>query len=422
MRKIWLIVKREYLTRVKTKGFVIGTLLVPFLGIVSVALFAFLASQGSKDKFRIAIVDNIGGLAESVAQALDTPGKADKPQFTVTQSIELPASGDTVEQNLRTQVNSRAIDAYLVIPADPDKPAELHTKNPGNFRVIAQLTAAVNEALIEARLNARGIHVEDLSDVTRGAELQVIKVTAGGESVEKGQTIGVAIGLVVLLYMSLLMYGIITMRSVLEEKTTRTMEVLISSVQPFQLLTGKILGVAGVAFTQFLIWVASLGLLLSYGAVMASMFNPSSSFPAIHIPLSLLISAVFFFFGGYFLYSAMFAAIGAACSNEQDAQQLQWLAMGPLVFTMMIYWTVLSDPSSKASVVLSEIPWFSSILMPLRISIQAPPIWQTILSVVLLILAILGVIYISAKIYRIGVLMYGKRPTLPELVRWLRYS
>jgi ABC-2 type transport system permease protein len=422
MRKVWLVFKREYLTRVKTKGFVIGTLLVPFLGIVSVALVAFLASQGSKDKFRVAIVDNVGGLAESVAQELGRPAKADKPQFTVTQSIERPTSGDTVEQNLRTEVNSRAIDAYLVIPAEPGKPAELHTRNPGNFRVIAPLTAAVNEALIEARLNARGIHVKDLGDLARGEELQVIKVSAGGESIEKGQTIGVAIGLVILLYMSLLMYGIITMRSVLEEKTTRTMEVLISSVQPFQLLTGKILGVAGVAFTQFLIWVASLGLLLSYGAVMAAMFNPGSSFPAIHIPLSLLISAVFFFFGGYFLYSAMFAAIGAACSNEQDAAQLQWLAMGPLVFTMMIYWTVLTDPSSKASMVLSEIPWFSPILMPLRLSIQAPPIWQTVLSVVLLLLAILGVIYVSAKIYRIGVLMYGKRPTLPELVRWLRYS
>ncbi|HXU20739.1 MAG TPA: ABC transporter permease [Verrucomicrobiae bacterium] len=422
MRKTWLIVKREYLTRVKTKGFVIGTLLIPFIGIVSVALFAFLASHGSKDKFRIAIVDNIGGLAESVAQELDRPAKAGNPQFTVTQSIEEPLSSNEVEDDLRAQVNSRTLDAYLVISADLSKPAQLHTKNPGNFRVIGPLTAAVNEALIQARLNARGIHVKDLGDVTRAQELQVIKVSAGGEAVEKGQTVGVAIGLVILLYMSLLMYGIITMRSVLEEKTTRTMEVLISSVQPFQLLTGKILGVAGVAFTQFLIWVASLGLVLSYGAVMAAMFNPGSRFPAIHFPISLLLWSVFFFFGGYFLYSAMFAAIGAACSSEQDAAQLQWLAMGPLVFTMMIYWMVLSDPSSKASVVLSEIPWFSPILMPLRISIQPPPLWHLVLSVVLLLLAILGVIYVSAKIYRIGVLMYGKRPTLPELVRWLRYS
>ncbi len=422
MRKIWLIVKREYLTRVKTKGFVIGTLLVPFLGLVSVALVAFVVSHGSNEKFRVAILDNSGGLSESIAQKLDDPPGSDKPQFTVTQSVNRPDSPDAAEDSLRTEVNSRALDAYLVIPSDLSHAVQLHTRNPGNFRVIGPLTAAVNQALIEARLNAQGIHVKDLGDVTRGGELQVIKVSQGRETVEKGQTIGVAIGLVVLLYMSLLMYGIITMRSVLEEKTSRTMEVLISSVQPVQLLTGKILGVAGVAFTQFLIWIASLGLVLSYGAVMAAMFNPGSSFPAIHIPFSLLMWAAFFFFGGYFLYSAMFAAIGASCSSEQDASQLQWLAMGPLVFTMMIYWTVLSDPSSKASLILSEIPWFAPVLMPLRISIQAPPIWQLVLSVVLLLLAIWGVIYFSAKIYRIGVLMYGKRPTLPELVRWLRYS
>lgn len=422
MRKIWLIFKREYLTRVKTKGFVIGTLLIPFLGVVSVVLVAFLASHGSETKFRIAIVDNAGELAESITESLESTTSAGKPEFKVTQSIEQPASGDAAEQDLRTQINSRALDAYLVIPADLSEPAELHTRNPGNFRVIAPITAAVNEALIEARLSARGIHVKDLSNVTRDEGLRVIKVSAGGESVEKGQTIGIAIGLVFLLYMSLLMYGIITMRSVLEEKTSRTMEVLISSVQPFQLLTGKILGVAGVAFTQFLIWIASLGLLLSYGAVMAATFNPTSSFPAIHIPVSLAIWAVFFFFGGYFLYSAMFAAVGAACSTDQDAAQLQWLAMGPLVFTMMIYWTVLSDPSSRMSLILSEIPWFSPVLMPMRISIQPPPVWQLVLSVVLLLLAIWGVIYLSAKVYRIGVLMYGKRPTLPELVRWVRYS
>jgi ABC-2 type transport system permease protein len=218
------------------------------------------------------------------------------------------------------------------------------------------------------------------------------------------------------------MYGIITMRSVLEEKTTRTMEVLISSVEPVQLLAGKILGVAGLAFTQFLIWVVSLGLLLSYAAVMARVFSPGSSFPEIHVPISLLIWIVFFFFGGYFLYSAMFAAIGAACSTEQDATQLQWLAMAPLVFCMAIYSLVLADPSSKASIVLSEIPFFAPVLMPLRLSMQTPSVWQLALSVVLLLLMTVGVVYASAKIYRVGVLMYGKRPTVPELVRWLRYS
>jgi ABC-2 type transport system permease protein len=422
MHKIWLVIKREYSTRVKTKGFVIGTLVVPLIGIATVLLVAFLASHRSDQVVRIAIVDNAGGLAETAVRSLKGTLANGKPQFTVSESVDRPPSPTAVQQGLRTRINSGALDAYLVIPADLSQSFELHTRNPGNFAVLAPLTAAVNQALIEARLRARGIHVEDVNEIARAADLKVIKVSQSGESVERGQTLGVAIGLVILLYMSLLMYGIITMRSVLEEKTTRTMEVLISSVRPFELLAGKILGVAGVAFTQFLIWIVSLGLLLSYGSVMAAMFNPDSSFPAIRLPASLLVWVVLFFFGGYFLYSAMFAAIGAACSTEQDAAQLQWLAMGPLVFTMMVYWMVLSDPSSTISIVLSEIPFFAPVLMPLRISVQTVPIWQAALSVVLLLLATLGVMYASAKVYRIGVLMYGKRPTLPELVRWVRYT
>jgi ABC-2 type transport system permease protein len=422
MRKIWIIIKREYITRVKTKAFLITTLIVPLSGIATIALIAFIAKHGPNQSLRLAIVDNAGGLATSLARNLKGTLSNGKPQFAVIDTIDRPASIETTERDLRSRVNSDALDAYLVIPADSAQSFEFHTKNSGDFAILAPLTAAVNRALVEARLSARGIHVDDVSDITRGADLQVIKISASGESVERGQTFAISIGLVILLYMSLLMYGIITMRSVLEEKTTRTMEVLISSVRPSQLLVGKILGVAAAAFTQFLIWVISLGLLVSYGAVVAALFSPGSSFRAIHFPIVMVVWATLFFFGGYFLYSAMFAAIGAACSSETEAGQLQWLAMGPLVFAISIYWVVLTDPTSTASLVLSEIPFLSPILMPLRLSLQAAPIWQTSLSIVLLLLTIVGVIYASAKIYRIGVLMYGKRPTVPELLRWLRYS
>jgi len=421
MRKTWLIIKREYVTRVKSKGFVIGTVMVPLIGIVAVLLIGFLARHQSDKALRIAIVDNAGGMAEPTARGLGAMLSGDKPMFAITESIEKPVSPDATEHDLRAKVNSGALDAYLVIPSDLNQSFELHARNTGNFGILAPLNGALNQALIEERLRARGIQVDDLKQISRGAQLEVIKVSESGESVEKGQTIGVAIGLVILLYTSLLMYGILTMRSVLEEKTTRTMEVLISSVQPFQLLAGKILGVAGVAFTQFFIWIGSLGLLLTYGAVMGSAMG-GTSFPSMHIPASIVIWTVFFFFGGYFLYSSMFAAIGAACSSEQDAGQLQWLAMGPLVFTMCVYWVVLTNPSSTSSIVLSEIPFLSPVLMPLRISIQAPPVWQMILSVALLFATIFCAIWASAKVYRIGVLMYGKRPTVPELVRWLRYS
>ena len=219
------------------------------------------------------------------------------------------------------------------------------------------------------------------------------------------------------------MYGIITMRSVLEEKTTRTMEVLISAVRPFELLAGKILGVALAAFTQFAIWMISTALLFSYGTLAALGMGQGSALSGVHIPISLVLYAGTFFIGGYFLYSSMFAAIGAACSNEQDAQQLQWIAMAPLVFCMVIYSMVLNDPTSTASVVLSEIPFFAPVLDGRCASrCKLRPAWQIALSLFLLLITTIATIYASAKIYRVGILMYGKRPSLVEMFRWLRYS
>jgi ABC-2 type transport system permease protein len=421
MHKIWLIVKREYITAVKSKGFLIGTLMVPLICIVISLLIGFFARHQSDKALRIAIVDNAGGMGETTARGLGAMVSNGKPMFAVEESIEKPASPEAAERTLRAKVNSGGLDAYLVIPSDLNQAFELHSRNTGNFAIQATLGAALNQFLIATRLRALGIKGEDIAQISRVSRLEVIKVSESGESVERGQTLGVGVGLVILLYMSLLMYGILTMRSVLEEKTTRTMEVLVSSVQPFQLLAGKILGVAGVAFTQFFIWIGSLGLLLTYGAVVGAAMG-GLSLPSAHIPVSVVIWTAFFFFGGYFLYSAMFAAIGAACSSEQDAAQLQWLAMGPLIFTMCVYWVVLTNPSSTSSIVLSEIPFFSPVLMPLRISIQAPQVWQMVVSVALLFATILGAIWASAKVYRVGVLMYGKRPTVPEMVRWLRYS
>ncbi len=422
MRKLGLIIKREYLTRVKTKGFIIGTILVPLLGVAFCLLIIFLVRHKPSQTMRLVIVDNSGTLAQPITHNLDGKLENGLPEFNIVETIVRPASPDAVQQDLRSRINSEKIDAYLWIPADATQSFELHMRNPDNFALIGPLSGAVDQAVISARLSARGVHLDDVKEILRGTDLKLLKVSEAGESVEKGQSIGIAIALVILLYTALLMYGIITMRSVLEEKTTRTMEVLISAVTPFELLCGKILGVAAAAFTQFAIWMISTALLFTYGALAAAGMGAGSALSGVHIPISLVLYAGIFFFGGYFLYSAMFAAIGAACSNEQDAQQLQWIAMAPLVFCMVIYSVVLNDPSSTTSVVLSEIPFFSPVLMALRISLLTPPVWQIVLALALLFLTTIGSIYASAKIYRVGILMYGKRPSLVEMFRWLRYS
>jgi ABC-2 type transport system permease protein len=177
MRKFWLIVKREYITRVKTKGFVIGTLIVPLIGIGFTLLIVFLVGHQSRQSVRLAIVDNAGGIAPPVARSLDKKLPDGKPQFTIAETIERPGSPVEVQEDLRAKINSGALDAYLVIPSDLSKSVELHTKNPGNFALLEPLSSAVNQAMVEARLSARGIHVDDVQEIFRGADLQVIKVS-----------------------------------------------------------------------------------------------------------------------------------------------------------------------------------------------------------------------------------------------------
>lgn len=422
MRKIRLIIKREYLTRVKTKGFIITTLIVPLVFVGVILLIVFLVGHTTATSMRVSIVDNLGTLAQPIEHGLDGKLPDGKPQFIVEQTLIRPPSLDNVQNDLRAQINSDKLDVYLLIPQDTTQPFELHMRNPDSFSLIGPFQDAINQAVVSNRLSERNVHVDDIKAILKDTEIKKLKVSEKGESVEKGQGIAIAIVLVVLLYTALLMYGIITMRSVIEEKTTRTMEVLISSVRPVELLAGKILGVAAVAFTQFGIWLAFNALLFSYGILASWGMTKNSDLAGVHVPISLILYAAVFFFGGYFLYSSMFAAIGSACSNEQDSQQLQWLAMAPLVFCMLIYGVILNDPTSTAAIVLSEIPFFAPVLMALRISLQTPPIWQIALSLALLFLTVAVMVWLSAKIYRVGVLMYGKRPSVVELFRWLRYT
>jgi ABC-2 type transport system permease protein len=256
----------------------------------------------------------------------------------------------------------------------------------------------------------------------KGINVKVIKVSQQGEAEDSGQTFVMGLILAMLLYITLIMYGVITMRSVLEEKTTRIVEVLVSAVRPFQLLLGKIIGVACVGFTQYFIWLTTGLLLVTYGGAMAATVSPGASFPHVHVPVSLLVYLGIYFVLGYFLYASLYASVGAASSNDQDAQQLQMVATFPLLFGFIMYNAVLRDPNSTLSFVLSEIPFFSPILMVLRIAAQTPPFWQIALSIFLLAVTMLGLVYLSSRIYRVGILMYGKRPSLVEILRWLRYS
>ena len=424
MHKLWLIIKREYVTRVRTKGFVIATIAFPLLFIGMIAFSVVVATRQTDHTLKIAILDNAGGLAKSIASGLDDKLPNGRPAVQVVRSYDQPLAEEKVREDLANQVRQAQLDGYLVVPRDAleVKAAEFHAKNMGDIRLSGSIRRAVSEAVIARGLSNRGVRIENLRNFVRGVDLTLVKVTKEGETEEKGQTFAIAMIMAVALYMTLLIYGVTTMRSVLEEKTTRVVEILVASARPFQLLAGKILGVAGVALTQYLIWTISAAVLGVYGTALAAAFRPGTSVPAIHLPLPLLAYLFLFFLGGYLLYASLFAAAGAMVSNEQDMQQAQLPVTMLIVLSFILFNVILRNSNSALSVVLSIIPFFSPILMVLRISIQTPPFWQIGLSLLVLALTTLGMVQLSAKIYRVGVLMYGKRPSLVEVFRWLRYT
>ena len=424
MRKIWLVIKREYLTRVRTKVFILSTVGLPLF---SIGIFAFtmaLAERKSDHPVRISILDNLGGLATQILRSLDEKLPDGRPRFQLVRAWDRPASAKDAYQELTRQVRDGQLDAFLEVPKDilSGKDATLHTRNGSDYQTDRSLGRALNNAVIERRLSDRGVHVDNLSQIMHAVDLNLVKVTKTGESEENGQSVLVQLSIVMVLYITLLVYGVMTMRSVLEEKTSRIVEILASSIRPVYLLAGKILGVAAVGLTQYLIWMATAALVSTYGAAVGSTFRPGAVAPKFHLPISFLIYPVIFFLAGYFLYASLYAAIGSMVSSEEELQQLQMPVTLVIVSCFILYPLIQRAPNSPLAIGLTLFPFSSPILMVFRITVQTPPFWQIALSLAICAATTVGVVWLAARIYRVGILMYGKRPSLVELLRWLRYT
>jgi ABC-2 type transport system permease protein len=222
-----------------------------------------------------------------------------------------------------------------------------------------------------------------------------------------------------ILYITILIYGVTVMRGVIEEKQSRIVEVLLSSVKPFQLMLGKLVGIGLVGLTQYFTWAAFM---IGISTVAALPAFAMGAFKLPNIPPSLMVYFVVYFVLGYFLYATLYAAVGALVSSEEDAQQVQLPVTMFLIIPMIFSSAILRNPNSTFSIVLSLIPFFAPVLMFMRICLSQPPLWQIGLSMVLMIVTILGAVWLAAKIYRVGILMYGKRPNLPEIMKWMKYT
>ena len=417
MRKVWAVIRREFVERVRTKWFWISAILGPVL-FAGIIVFQIVQSVGGAVR-QIAVVDSTS--AGYGTRVVDGLGGS-----RVIRATLVPATPGVID-SLTNLVETKQISGFLILSNQLTETgkAEYRASNL-SFQTVEELQRSLNRLLLKVRLEGRGVNpaVVDWAQSLR-VTLDQKKIARGQTTEESaGQSFMMAYLISILLFMAILLYGVNVMTSVLEEKKDRIVEVLISSLRPFQLMLGKVLGAGAVSFFQFLIWGVSARVLVSLRAPIARALGADAAMAQEiklpPVPFATIAVFMAFFLGGFLLYSAMFAAVGAMSSNEQEARQAQQ----PVTYLLMIsYLSIIgltNDPSSTFAKTLSIVPFTSPIATPVRWTGGSMGTGELVLSLAMLVLAIGGVTWVAARIYRVGILMTGKRPTMKELVRWVR--
>lgn len=435
MNKIVLIIKREYLTRVKKKSFVIMTLLGPLLMAGLMLVPIWLATK-DKDLQRIEVVDE-------TKQFIN--------QFENTSELEFTHEFRSIADAKDDLYNSKYTSILYIKKTDAEPIVEMYYKKQPGFSTVNKIENTIEDVMRNLELNAKyKITKEQLSEINPNIKVKPISINAEGEEESKNIGIATAMGFggAILIYFFIFMFGVQVMRGVIEEKTSRIVEIIISSVKPFQLMMGKIAGIALVGLTQFLLWALLTGIIYT---VIASAFSldevamqPTQTeqllgdvnpgLVADHpyqdiidgiesIPITqIFISFLFYFIAGYLLYGALFAAIGSAVDSEADTQQFMLPITIPLIFSFVVAQSVMDNPDGALAFWLSMVPLTSPVIMMVRIPFGGVDTWELLLSMTLLIAGFIGTTWIAGRIYRTGILMYGKKITYKELWKWLFYK
>ena len=434
MNHLPLIIKREYLAKVKNKSFILMTFLSPLFIVALLSLIAYLTSVNNEKVRTISVLDESGILSETLISS-------DQILYESLNGMDL--------EDAKTTSNSNKAYGLLHVPdlalEDVSEKIKFYSKESPSLSFISSLESKIEKRIGELKLKKMGV---DLSKISASKTYVNINQEdfEGVKTSKAGSFLKLIFGAVAgyLLFMFIIIYGNLIMRSVIEEKSSRIIEVIISSVKPIQLMLGKIFGTSLAGITQFVIWVILIAI-LSFAAsnffgidlsanpqqemmtAAVSDVNANSELQALiaelhSLPLiNLIVAFVLFFVGGYLLYSSLYAAIGAAVDNETDTQQF----LMPVVILLVVgfyvgFFTALEDPHGTISVVFSYIPFTSPIVMLIRIPFGVP-IWEQILSLSVLIFSFLVTVWIAAKIYRVGILMHGKKPSYKDLIKWLKY-
>ena len=434
MNHLPLIIKREYLAKVKNKSFILMTFLTPLIMVGLIALVTYLTSVNNEKVRTISVLDQAGFLKGALVSNHYTI-------YHYLESMDLETA-----KTLSNQNNSYGL---LYIPNHPLDSVSTHIKffseEAPSLTFVTGLESKIEIRLKELKLEKAGVDLSKIKAAKTYVNLnqqsyEGVKTSKSGSFMKLG--FGVLSGY--LLFMFIIIYGNLIMRSVIEEKTSRIIEIIVSSVKPIQLMLGKIFGTSLAGITQFVLWIVLLGLLMMAASfllgvdfsatpqsdMMTEALNNQAANSEIQglindfrgLPIfNLIIAFILFFAGGYLLYSSLYAAIGAAVDNETDTQQFILPVIMPLILAFYVgFFTVLEDPHGSISIVFSYIPFTSPIVMLMRIPFGVP-LWEQLLSLTVLVITFVITVWVAAKIYRVGILMYGKKPSYRDLVKWLKY-
>ncbi len=453
MNKLLAIIKREYLTKVRTKFFVIMTILGPVMLAVFTVLPAFLFSVKTGDT-RIAIVDQTEGaklyepirnallsqdrdeddkqpnVAETVGenpqQRMEKAGKSMNGSFRVEQAKLDGRSLDDVRHVLNARIGRDELEGYLVIPPDILSNSESKTayygRNVGDVITRGQIENRLNSVVRRQRLIAEGVKDQNVDALSKSVDVAAYPVNEKGQEGAEDSGAGFAMVFIIafLIYITVLLYGQVVLGAIIEEKETRIAEILFSSVRPFTIMFGKLIGVSLMALTQLAIWGVAFGAVALYLVPMMSAQGLDINLP--HLPTFFFVYFFLFFVLGYFLYASIYVLVGSMVTTSQEGGQM---AM-PVVFLLMaglyMAFPVIRAPNSSFAMWVSMVPFFAPITMMVRIVSQKPQFWQIALSLVIGFATVVLLLWLASRIYRVGMLMYGKKASIPEVARWVRQS
>ncbi|MCH7875673.1 MAG: ABC transporter permease [Gemmatimonadetes bacterium] len=423
MRKIWAVIRREFLERVRSKWFIIGTVLGPVLMFGIIAIPILVGERGGNRT--VAVLDaTTTGFGERLTGMLNGVGTV-IAQRVITDAPSL----EDAAASLARRVELEAIDGFIIVTdaVVDDGRAEYRGRNVTSLTDMQTLQVILRNAVFSERLRREGVDPSLVARARIPVNLTTKKIRDGKVTEESGEaSFFLAYAMWFLLYIAILLYGIQVMGSVVEEKTTRVIEVLTSSLRPFQLLAGKILGVGAVGLLQLGIWVGFGKLMLDQRVRVASLLGQGEEAAALanlSLPeVSFMTIAVFlaYFLLGYFLYAAMFAAVAAMVNSEAEARQAQTPVVMLLVIPTVLMIGILNNPDGSMAVALSLIPFTSPIGMPVRWAATPIPLTELAGSLAILVATVVAITWIAGRIYRVGILMYGKKPGIRELIRWVR--